>query len=125
MVELFAWSSGMAIVLIANPLRQPLCNGLVEGTDEGFILFCKLVQLSPSSLQSPSLRHCHCSCRPHHPPHPRLSPLLPSSLPSSLPSLLLACQPCHHLHCLAALTLGWEICLEFRGILQLIQSRTF
>jgi hypothetical protein len=28
MVEPFAWSS---IVLIANPLRQPLCNGLVEG----------------------------------------------------------------------------------------------
>jgi hypothetical protein len=36
MVEPFAWSSGMAIVLIANPLRQPLCNGLVEGADEGF-----------------------------------------------------------------------------------------
>jgi hypothetical protein len=36
MVEPFAWSSGMAIVLIANPLRQPLCNGLVEGADKGF-----------------------------------------------------------------------------------------
>jgi hypothetical protein len=36
MVELFAWFSGMAIVLIANPLRQPLRNGLVEGTDKGF-----------------------------------------------------------------------------------------
>jgi hypothetical protein len=36
MVELFAWSSGMAIVLIANPLWQPLHNRLVEGTDEGF-----------------------------------------------------------------------------------------
>jgi hypothetical protein len=36
MVEPFAWSSGMAIVLIASPSRQPLCNGLVEGADEGF-----------------------------------------------------------------------------------------
>ena len=36
MVEPFAWSSGMAMVLFANPLRQPLCNGLVEGADEGF-----------------------------------------------------------------------------------------
>jgi hypothetical protein len=36
MVEPFAWSSGMAIVLLANPSRQPLCNGLVEGIDEGF-----------------------------------------------------------------------------------------
>jgi hypothetical protein len=36
MVELFAWSSGMAIVLIANPLWQPLCNRLVKGADEGF-----------------------------------------------------------------------------------------
>jgi hypothetical protein len=36
MVEPFAWSSGMAMVLIAIPLRQPLCNGLVEGADEGF-----------------------------------------------------------------------------------------
>jgi hypothetical protein len=36
MVEPFAWSSGMAMVVIANPLRQPLCNGLVEGADEGF-----------------------------------------------------------------------------------------
>jgi hypothetical protein len=41
MVEPFAWSSGMAMVLIANPSRQPLCNGLVEGADEGlnFILY--------------------------------------------------------------------------------------
>jgi hypothetical protein len=39
MVEPFAWSSGMAMVLIANPLWQPLCNGLVEGTDEGFFNF--------------------------------------------------------------------------------------
>jgi hypothetical protein len=36
MVELFAWSSSMAMVLIANPLQQPLQNGLVEGADEGF-----------------------------------------------------------------------------------------
>jgi hypothetical protein len=36
MVEPFAWSSGMAIVLMANPLQQPLCNGLVEGADKGF-----------------------------------------------------------------------------------------
>jgi hypothetical protein len=31
MVELLAWSSGMAIVLIANPSRQPLCNGRGSG----------------------------------------------------------------------------------------------
>jgi hypothetical protein len=36
MVEPFAWSSSMAMVLIANPLRQPLCNGLVKGANEGF-----------------------------------------------------------------------------------------
>jgi hypothetical protein len=36
MVEPFAWSSGMAMVLIANPSWQPLRNGLVEGADEGF-----------------------------------------------------------------------------------------
>jgi hypothetical protein len=36
MVEPFAWSSGMAMVLIANRLQQPLCNGLVKGADEGF-----------------------------------------------------------------------------------------
>jgi hypothetical protein len=30
MVEPFAWSSSMAIVLKANSLRQSLCNGLVE-----------------------------------------------------------------------------------------------
>jgi hypothetical protein len=36
MVERFACSSGMAMVLIANPLRQPLCNGLVQGTGKGF-----------------------------------------------------------------------------------------
>jgi hypothetical protein len=39
MVAPFVWSSGMAIVLIANILRQPLCNGLVEGADKGFIYF--------------------------------------------------------------------------------------
>jgi hypothetical protein len=40
MVELFAWSSGMAMVLMANSSRQPLCNGFAEGADKGiyFIL---------------------------------------------------------------------------------------
>ncbi len=42
MVEPFAWSSGMAMVLIANPLQQPLCNGLVEGTGKGFCFREKL-----------------------------------------------------------------------------------
>jgi hypothetical protein len=36
MVEPFAWSSGIAMVLIAVSLRQPLCNGLVKGADKGF-----------------------------------------------------------------------------------------
>jgi hypothetical protein len=36
MVEPFAWSSGMAMVLIANPSQQPIRNELVEGTDKGF-----------------------------------------------------------------------------------------
>jgi hypothetical protein len=36
MVEPFAWSSGMAMVLIANRLWQSLCNGSVEGADKGF-----------------------------------------------------------------------------------------
>jgi hypothetical protein len=36
LVEPFAWSSGMAMVLTTIPSRQPLCNGLVKGTDEGF-----------------------------------------------------------------------------------------
>jgi hypothetical protein len=44
MVEPFAWSSGMAIVLIANSSRQPIRNGLVVGLTKDFILFCKLVQ---------------------------------------------------------------------------------
>jgi hypothetical protein len=35
-VEPFAWSSGMAMVLKANPSGQPLCNRLVEGVDKGF-----------------------------------------------------------------------------------------
>jgi hypothetical protein len=35
-VESFAWSSGMAMVLIAIPSRQPIFNGLVEGTDKEF-----------------------------------------------------------------------------------------
>jgi hypothetical protein len=36
MVEPIAGSSGMAIVIIVSSLRQPLCNGLVEGAVEGF-----------------------------------------------------------------------------------------
>jgi hypothetical protein len=36
MVEPFAWSSSMAMELIANRSRQPLCNGLVEGADKEF-----------------------------------------------------------------------------------------
>jgi hypothetical protein len=39
MVEPIAGSSRMAIVIIAASLRQPLCDGLVEGTVEGFYLF--------------------------------------------------------------------------------------
>jgi hypothetical protein len=35
MVEPFAESSGMARVFIATPLRQPLCDGIAEGDDEG------------------------------------------------------------------------------------------
>jgi hypothetical protein len=65
MVEPFAWSIGMAMELIANPLRLYLCNGLVEGINKGFYsIFCKLVQPSPSSLQLPSSRQHRCSCRP-------------------------------------------------------------
>jgi hypothetical protein len=70
-----------------------------------FILFCKLVQPSPSSSKVPSLLHRHCSCQPCHHPHPCPPPLLPLPLPSSSPLSLLARQPCHCLHCLAALTL--------------------
>jgi hypothetical protein len=44
MVEPFAWSSGMAMVLIANPSWQPLCNGLVEGADKGFYF---ILQIGP------------------------------------------------------------------------------
>ncbi len=105
MVEPFAWSSGMAIVLIAKPSQQPLCNGLVEGADEGFYFICKLVQPLPSSSQLPSLHHRHHSCQPCHRPHPRPPPSLPSPLPSLSPLPLLARQPCHCLHRLAALTL--------------------
>jgi hypothetical protein len=38
MMELIAWSSGMAMVFTANPSQQPLCNGLVEGADKRFYL---------------------------------------------------------------------------------------
>jgi hypothetical protein len=41
MVELIARSSGMAIVIIAASLQQPLCNGLVKGAVEGFhVIMC-------------------------------------------------------------------------------------
>jgi hypothetical protein len=69
------------------------------------ILFCKLVQPSPSSSQLPSSCHHHCSCRPRHRPHPCPPPSSPSPLPSLSPLPLLARQPCHRLHRLAALTL--------------------
>ncbi len=36
MVEPFTWSSGMAMVLLANPLQLYLCNGLGKGADKGF-----------------------------------------------------------------------------------------
>jgi hypothetical protein len=36
MVDRFAWSSGMAMVLTANRSWQPLRNGLVKGADKGF-----------------------------------------------------------------------------------------
>jgi hypothetical protein len=39
--------------------------GWSRALTKDFILFCKLVQPSPSSLQLPSLRHCHHSCHPH------------------------------------------------------------
>jgi hypothetical protein len=79
--------------------------GWSRALTKDFILFCKLVQPSPSSLQLPSLCHRHCSCHPCHCPHPCPPPLLPSPLPSLLPSPLLAHKPCHRLHCLADLTL--------------------
>jgi hypothetical protein len=79
--------------------------GWLRALTKDFILFCKMVQPSPSSSQLPSLRHRHRSCRPSHRPHPRPPPSLPSPLPSSLPSPLLTRQPCHCLHRLAALTL--------------------
>jgi hypothetical protein len=79
--------------------------GWLRSLTKDFILFCKLVKPSPSSLRLPSLRHHHRSCRPCHCPHPLPPPLLPSPLPSLLPLPLLTRQPCHRLHCLDALTL--------------------
>jgi hypothetical protein len=79
--------------------------GWSRALTKDFILFCKLVQPSPSPLQLPSLRHRHHSCRPHHRPNPSPLPSSPSPLPSSLPSPLLARQPCHRLHRLATFTL--------------------
>jgi hypothetical protein len=55
MVEPFAWSSGMAMVLIANRSRQPLCNGLVEGSDEGFSFI--FVNWSRNKLISKHIDH--------------------------------------------------------------------
>jgi hypothetical protein len=81
--------------------------GWLRVLTKDFILFCKLVQPSPSSLQLPSLRHRHRYCRPRHCPHPCPPPSLPLPLPSllPLPLPLLTCQPCHCLHRLATLTL--------------------
>jgi hypothetical protein len=79
--------------------------GWLRALTKDFIIFCKLVQPSPSSLQLPSLRHCHRSCRPRHCLHPHPPPSLPLPLPSLSPSPLLARQACHRLHHLAALTL--------------------
>jgi hypothetical protein len=53
MVEPFAWSSGMVMVLIANRLRQPLCNGLVKGADEQFLFY--FVNWSRNKLISKSI----------------------------------------------------------------------
>jgi hypothetical protein len=53
MVEPFAWSSGMAMVLIAIPLWQSLCNGLVEGADGGFSFY--FVNSSRNKLISKSI----------------------------------------------------------------------
>ncbi len=79
--------------------------GWSRALKKDFILFCKLVQPSPSSSQLPSSRHHHRSCRPCHRPHPRPPPSLPSPLPYLSPLPLLARQPCHCLHRLAALTI--------------------
>jgi hypothetical protein len=79
--------------------------GWSRALTKDFVLFCKLVQPLPSSLQLPSSHHRHRSCCPCHCLHPHPPPTLPLPLPSLLPLPLLARQPCHRLHCLAALTL--------------------
>ncbi len=38
MVEPFAWSRGMAMVLIANPSWLYLRNGFVKGANKGFYI---------------------------------------------------------------------------------------
>jgi hypothetical protein len=65
MVEPFAWSSGMAMVLIANPSWQYLCNRLVGGADKGFYfilyigpaisLFLAIALFAPLQLLLPPL----------------------------------------------------------------------
>jgi hypothetical protein len=44
MVEPFAWSSGMAMVLIANSSRNLFAMGWLRALMKDLILFCKLVQ---------------------------------------------------------------------------------
>ncbi len=44
MVEPIAGYSGMATVIIAASLWHPLRDGLVKGTDEGFISLCQLAK---------------------------------------------------------------------------------
>jgi hypothetical protein len=53
MVEPFAWSSDMAMVLIAISLRQPLCNGLVKGADKRILFY--FVNWSRNKLISKSI----------------------------------------------------------------------
>jgi hypothetical protein len=79
MVDPFAWSSGMAIVLIANPSRQPLCNWLVEGADKGFYF------VNWSSHRPPS----------------RNRPLgaIAIALAALTIAPILAHHPCRHRHC--------------------------
>ena len=41
MVKPVAGSHGMAMLYLATPLLQPLCDGLVESAVEGFYELCK------------------------------------------------------------------------------------
>jgi hypothetical protein len=90
---------------LPTPCDNLFALGWSRVPTKDFILFCRLVQPSPSCSQLPSSRHPHCSSHPRHRPHPRPPTSLPLPLPSSLVSPLLARQPCHRLHRLAALTL--------------------